>query len=739
MGSRIVVTVLLAWCLFLPGCSTEVQSPAEETGWEFWEGRRPGEHGPIEVDSRIWAGQVVDRVTGAPIPACRVRVYSEIGKVVLDGEGTLIGEAVSDEDGFVLMRVGLDPKPSHWVYEADGYAPQTDTFHEWPVEADDAVARLSRGTSCRGRVVDPLGRPCRGVRVSSYQGCRHAPALRRAVTDGEGRFSFDQVLDGPIWIEGPGIASAYCNGPRAGQDDDLVFSKPGITASGRVTNLKGEPLPGIWVRGPWSRGPAVRTDADGCFKLKGLTAGMRIGLATDTLPEDMGVVTSTPSSLVVPDPRPFHLIFDVEDASIPKDRQVRMVILDLPGGPGWNQVTMINRETGQAYVKEFEGPEGTIEVPAGPYEVRVGGPLAVMWLVPFDEDYQTSCPLLKPKPYAAYHRVALRIEYEGASPEGEPDEGQDPLEFLEISLREPSGWVISVGQMIRDGEEILVPPNTPLALLIRDFGETPLFVPIAPVRADATEAVVRKLALPTPTSMRLAFRLSEGGYPDDLRVSLLDAHYGKLELCRPDEDDNGNLVVTYRDGRSRHLLIEHPMIDKTALLELPDALAPGRVHQLGEVRFELPRKYRAIIRNDRGRTQDGLSVAFLDHDVGLYPLEEVEEEGEGVYNHLRNRPVRLLRITGSGRLPVVEEVEGPGPFTVTLSSASVMLELPDGDATKAWGYLDGRPMHLDPSARTLSLLGVPPGMHRLKVCLPDGHHRKRVIQLEEAEARRLRF
>ena len=299
MATRTVLAVLLALIVLLP-CPNEAPAQSEENGWEPWSGRRPGEHwdGP-KKKSFVWSGQVVDGETGSPIPGCRVRVYSEIGRVVLDGDCTLVGEGVTDEDGFVVMGIRREPSPSKWLYEAEGYAPHTETTFNLPGRPGDAVMVLSIEPDFKGRVLDPLGRPCPNVRVSTYQGCRHAPALRRAVTDDRGRFTLENVYVRQLWIEGPGVASDYVSWHTDENGDAIVLAQPGITATGRVTDREGKPLAGIWVRGHWSRGPGVRTDAVGNFVLPGLEAGGDICLSTDTLPEKEGVVTSTWAANVV--------------------------------------------------------------------------------------------------------------------------------------------------------------------------------------------------------------------------------------------------------------------------------------------------------------------------------------------------------------------------------------------------------------------------------------------------------
>lgn len=725
MGTRTTIATLLTLALLLP-CPIPAPAQSEDSGWEPWTGRRPGEHGDGPDDgSFVWSGQVIDRRTGEPIPGCRVRVYSEIGRVVLDGDAILVGEGVTDEDGFVAMGVWREPSPSKWVYEAEGYAPRTVTNFDLPGKSSDAVVGLGVEPDFRGRVFDPLGRPCPGVRVSTYQGCRHAPALRRAVTDAEGRFVLENVEVDQLWIEGSEIASAYGDWVMDENGEAVVFARPGVTATGRVTDRDGKPLANILVRGMWSRGPGVRTSDEGRFVLPGLEAGGEIHLSTDTLPVKDGVVGSTWAADVVRNPRPLHLRFDVKDASVPRSPDTSKVTLDLPGGPGRNRVTLIHRETGQVWFKEYEDGKGTMEVPAGPYEVRVGGPFCSSWLVPFEDELRSSGPLLEPKPYLAVGRVGIRIRL--VNP---PTDDDLPFGF-QLRLQDGQGRCFAELSELLGAEEILVPANVPLALWSLGGPLRPTAWPIGPVPTDSTEPVVVKVDWPTRT--RLAFRLPEGEDPDDLRVSLLDATYEHLEQCYADEVSEGNLVVTHQDRNARYLLIEHAMADKTALVALPDNRPPGPVHQLGVVRFEFPRTYRATVRDDQGRPLEGLSVIFLPEDAGQYPGEEVEGQPGGIYTQVRSCPVHMVMITGMGRPPVEQELAGWGPFEVTLSSASVTVELPAGDSAGAWGYLDGLEMHLNPESRTLSMTGVRPGVHRLKIQLPDGTRLKREIVLGKEE------
>jgi hypothetical protein len=329
-------------------------------------------------DLVVWRGSIVETRTGAPIPDCLVRVYSETGRIVLDGRSNLIGEGRSGADGSVEIRFQNDSSPSHWVFDAKGYAPRSET-----AELDlDPVVRLERGSVFEGRVVDVLGRPVPGARISLFKGCGHAPAVRRAVADGEGRFRFDRVTVDRIWLEGEGIASSYAEWFHGPDGEVWVIGRPGFAVEGRVVDPRGRPIEGIWVK-VWRRGPFARTDATGRFRLTGVEDGLRIGIATDTRPTANGVVTMWSILDAHCDATPVRITFDpeTEDTDVtggdPPDRPaverplLALRLADLPD-PGF-----LGEFGNAAWIWTAEGERIAVGGPDEPSRVPPGVPMAL--------------------------------------------------------------------------------------------------------------------------------------------------------------------------------------------------------------------------------------------------------------------------------------------------------------------------------------------------------------------------
>ena len=109
-----------------------------------------------------------------------------------------------------------------------------------------------------------------------------------------GRFSFDDVPEGPLWfiLEKPGFYDPFGmpGNPQYGQNEPLKVGSgsndfalklyPTARISGHVTDANGEPIEGASVqaivqvfaegRQRWQRGRSITTDEDGSFEFEGL-------------------------------------------------------------------------------------------------------------------------------------------------------------------------------------------------------------------------------------------------------------------------------------------------------------------------------------------------------------------------------------------------------------------------------------------------------------------------------------
>lgn len=477
-------TAVLGICLLLLGVPSR---GGEEEGWKPWTGRLPGEDtmNP-NGKSAVWAGQVVDGDTGAPVPGCRVRVYSEHGRVVVDGRSTQVGEARSDQDGFVVLGVWREPPPNHWVFEAKGFAPKTVTARSpLPVweefETPGTVVRLFRGEDFRGKVVGPLGRPVAGVRISHYDGCRHAPALQRAATDTDGRFLFRGAIVDTLWVEGGGVAGAYASWETGPEGEELISARPGVTVEGRVLDPEGRPLEGIWVRN-WARGPAARTGPDGRFALEGADAGCQLGLLTDWMPQKNGVTTMDYAVDVVRDPLPVILHFDPEEGCVPRE-SLEEVTIRLGGASEGAGVVLIHEATGIPATGVVEEGVVRLRTMPGKHQLRVGSPFGLVWWKPLNVEVKGAGPLALPGTPPEEKRRLLRIRIAGLP---SPESGDDL--FITASVHTATGearWVDSLD------DPIPVPVDEPLAVHLRAFSQHLGIYRIEPVSGDGEEVVTR--------------------------------------------------------------------------------------------------------------------------------------------------------------------------------------------------------------------------------------------------------
>ncbi len=115
----------------------------------------------------------------------------------------------------------------------------------------------------------------------------HPPAFTtRTGANGNARIqAFASDSGGFFWITGDGIASVDTDVPDSLREPGpvVLWTSPGVTFSGQLLDHDGQPIVGALLAGTvWHRGPWTRTNADGRFKLVGLSHGERV---TVRLPE----------------------------------------------------------------------------------------------------------------------------------------------------------------------------------------------------------------------------------------------------------------------------------------------------------------------------------------------------------------------------------------------------------------------------------------------------------------------
>jgi hypothetical protein len=214
---------------------------------------------------------VIDGRTGEPLEGVRVRRSLE-PELAADGTwAPTRAEAKTDRFGLVSFNLADSggSTSTHWTFDRAGYAP-----NERSGAALQDTMVLFPGADLHGRVLAPMGGPAGGVVVEWLRGCEHAPALRRAVTDADGRFVVSGATpDGELWFSGPGFgisdnrsASLLC--PRAvATGGTQLTAAP--TLVGRIVADDVKAFAGASVVVGGGRGPRAVVAADGSFRVDG--------------------------------------------------------------------------------------------------------------------------------------------------------------------------------------------------------------------------------------------------------------------------------------------------------------------------------------------------------------------------------------------------------------------------------------------------------------------------------------
>ncbi|MEM9659485.1 MAG: carboxypeptidase-like regulatory domain-containing protein, partial [Planctomycetota bacterium] len=148
--------------------------------------------------TRKLSGRVVDSATSAPVPGVYVASSKgDPGDVKPRVTGAM---AVSDRNGRFELPVTAGDWKLSIRHEVDGYfVPTYDARRNVEVEPElpsvtvasnsspgDVVVKIARGLVVEGQLLDPQGRPARGVKVTAT--CENYPFRRAATTGSDGRF-----------------------------------------------------------------------------------------------------------------------------------------------------------------------------------------------------------------------------------------------------------------------------------------------------------------------------------------------------------------------------------------------------------------------------------------------------------------------------------------------------------------------------------------------------------------------
>lgn len=211
---------------------------------------------PASEASVIYTGHVKEFGTDAPIAGATVTVCRSIRKRK-DNHALEETTHQTDAEGkysFAVLAEQAAERNLSFELEVEHprYAPLTSFGRGRRSISDDIVLRP--GEEVRGVVVLPDGKPAVGCRVQAYSkaeggGLNEPSAFVRAVTDEEGRFHVmtHKTGNAVLWLLPDDLAPAAHAIKHQRGDVGRFVLRPGISLGGRVLDVRGQPLTGIWV------------------------------------------------------------------------------------------------------------------------------------------------------------------------------------------------------------------------------------------------------------------------------------------------------------------------------------------------------------------------------------------------------------------------------------------------------------------------------------------------------------
>jgi hypothetical protein len=259
-----------------------------------------------------YKGTVVDKDTGKPIPGAAVIVRRSLlrsseNRVLQEtrhttgADGTYAFEIPPDQYASPYLYIELDVEhPDFAPRDRFGYAlsmtRKNEKLNERPFFE---TVELRPAKPITGRVETPEGEPAKGVLVLAYSrtdkgGSFEYGSFARAETDAEGRFRLPITTPGlaAYWFLPKDYAVELYVVPDGKRGDmGTITLKKGVSVAGRVLDVQGKPIKGVFVDIERKRGPgpdleeknlgfisnvirrATETDSDGRFTFAPLPPG----------------------------------------------------------------------------------------------------------------------------------------------------------------------------------------------------------------------------------------------------------------------------------------------------------------------------------------------------------------------------------------------------------------------------------------------------------------------------------
>ncbi len=222
-----------------------------------------------------YKGTIVDKDTGKPIPGAMVTVRRSI---LRSSENRVLQETrhTTGADGMYAFEIPPDQYASPYLYieldvEHPDYAPRdrfgyalsmtrkNEKLNERPFFE---MVELRPATPITGRVETPEGEPAAGVVVLAYSrtdkgGQFEYGSFARAESDAQGRFRLPITTPGQAayWVLPKDYAVDLYVVPDGKRGDmGTIILKKGVSVAGRVLDVQGKPIAGVFVEIERQRG-----------------------------------------------------------------------------------------------------------------------------------------------------------------------------------------------------------------------------------------------------------------------------------------------------------------------------------------------------------------------------------------------------------------------------------------------------------------------------------------------------
>lgn len=737
--------------------------PAPDAEWERDADREVVLNSPLDAHGvpKVIVARAVDEASGRGIAGARVDVYPELAHPLSGivpppkwGEADEAGRVWHRRSGWTdaqgwtrIDLAGVGNRGVPWVFaDAPGFALDAEQGSSSPI-----VFSLRRGLDVPIEVRDAWDRPLAGAEVGYLMGCGHTPEMRQAVTDEMGRAVIEQVdpTKWRCWIRHERAEAGYHDLDRwmRGAPPLVLRCRPGRAVEGTVLDAEGRPVDGAFVGWRSSHhGPWVATDSSGRFRLLGVPTGLETTLHVEVgdppvdrhMPPPVAVFDTPPEGL----PVVVRLPAKSEDASDDEPEMLTAIV-----------------------TVECVRPSGERADPSYPVATRASDGRTFAGI--YDDGFGS--PLRFHLPPGHYHLRSLEHADPGASDELGPQElvvaglqprtvrcVTRPRRAYRIVVRDrPQGadvWLDTAAGSVAldsdsfDGGVFYAPAKGPVGLTIdMARGSRRILLPNEGMAPDAPPLEVR---WDKPTAVRLRV-IDPDGKPVPVVCTPWATTDGPVSSDSRESKATSEPEVDFLNGLPRWLFVRptNPAW-RARYVALPSLEAllsdeskrtirvePRGTSRLSIVRADgsLPRVVKVTVSLGR-RTFEGFPADPNDWSA--------DEDPEG-----------LLRVGAKVRVeamdvdtPVFATLEGEGPWTVTIPSASITVRVSaDGGETldDVTVLLDGAPhapfgktaQDGDVAIEVVPIRGVAPGPHDLVVASPGRRSRLFHVIIKEGEAR----